>query len=101
MGLLNLAQDLKAKMEMDLLNVDPSQEEHLHKLKKLVQAPNSYFFDVRCSQCLQITCIFSHSQTSVPCPRFSSSPLHHQWWPRQAQHWLRLPSQGRLMNAPV
>ena len=56
-------------MEMDLLNVDPSQEEHMHKLKKLVQAPNSYFFDVRCAQCLQITTIFSHSQTSVACPR--------------------------------
>lgn len=54
---------------MDLLNVDPSQEEHMHKLKKLVQAPNSYFFDVRCAQCLQITTIFSHSQTSVACPR--------------------------------
>ena len=55
-------------MEMDLLNVDPSQEEHLHKLKKLVQAPNSFFYDVRCVQCLQITSVFSHSQTSVACP---------------------------------
>jgi ribosomal protein S27E len=54
-------------MEMDLLNADPSQEEHMHKLKKLVQCPNSFFLDVRCSQCLNISTLFSHSQTSVTC----------------------------------
>lgn len=54
-------------MEMDLLNADPMMEEHKHKLKKLVQAPNSYFLDVRCSQCFNISTIFSHSQTSVVC----------------------------------
>ena len=45
-------------VEMDLLNVDPAQEEHMHKLKRLIQAPNSYFLDVT---------IFSHSQTAVSC----------------------------------
>ena len=54
-------------MEMDLLNADPTQEEHMHKLKRLVQAPNSYFLDVRCKQCHEITTIFSHSQTAVSC----------------------------------
>jgi small subunit ribosomal protein S27e len=54
-------------MEMDLLNADPIQEESMHKLKKLVQAPNSFFLDVRCPQCLNISTIFSHSQTSVTC----------------------------------
>ena len=55
-------------MEMDLLNADPSQEEHLHKLKKLVQAPNSYFMDVKCKVCGEISTLFSHSQTAVHCP---------------------------------
>ena len=52
-------------MEMDLLNVDPQQEEHLHKLKRLVQNPNSFFMDVKCKECHEIATIFSHSQTSV------------------------------------
>ena len=52
-------------MEMDLLNLDPAQEEHMHKLKKLVQAPNSFFMDVICKECDQIYTIFSHSQTPV------------------------------------
>src|SRR6056300_1726041 len=59
--------DPSSTMEMDLLNADPVQEEHLHKLKRLVQAPNSYFLDIRCKQCLNITTVFSHSQTAVAC----------------------------------
>ena len=35
-------------MELDLLNVDPVEEEVKHKLKRLVQSPNSFFMDVRC-----------------------------------------------------
>ena len=54
-------------MEMDLLNVDPQVEERTHKLKRLVQAPNSYFLDIKCKQCLNITTIFSHSQTDISC----------------------------------
>ena len=48
-------------MEMDLLNADPSQEEHLHKLKRLVQGPNSFFMDVICKNCGEINTVFSHS----------------------------------------
>ena len=54
-------------MDIDLLNVDPVQEEKLHKLKRLVQSPNSYFMDVKCPQCYNITTIFSHAQTAVAC----------------------------------
>jgi len=52
-------------MEMDLLNADPTQEEHLHKLKRTVQAPNSFFMDVICQQSGEIVTVFSHSQTVV------------------------------------
>ena len=52
-------------MEMDLMNIDPSQESHMHKLKKLVQTPNSYFMDVRTKETGEIITIFSHSQSVV------------------------------------
>merc|ERR1719469_697143 len=52
----------KSTMDMDLINVDPREEERQHKLKRLVQAPKSFFMDVK-SQCGNITTIFSHSQT--------------------------------------
>ena len=39
----------------------------MHKLKRLIQAPNSYFLDVKCGTCKDITTIFSHSQTAVKC----------------------------------
>jgi small subunit ribosomal protein S27e len=55
-------------MEMDLLNADPIAEDNMHKLKKLVQSPNSFFLDVRCSNCHNISTLFSHSQTSFACP---------------------------------
>ena len=56
-------------MEIDLLNVDPEVEEKMHKLKRLVQSPNSYFMDVKCPQCYTITTIFSHAQTAVACEK--------------------------------
>merc|ERR1712045_494792 len=62
-----LAKTSQSTMEMDLLNADPSQEEHLHKLKRLVQGPNSFFMDVICKNCGEINTVFSHSQTAVTC----------------------------------
>lgn len=56
-------------MDIDLLNVDPVAEEKKHKLKRLVQSPNSYFMDVKCPKCYAVTTIFSHAQTAVSCDR--------------------------------
>ena len=56
-------------MEIDLLNEDPVIEENKHKLKRLIQSPNSYFMDVKCPQCLTVACIFSHAQTAVACDK--------------------------------
>ena len=39
----------------------------MHKLKRLVQCPDSFFMDVKCKKCAEITTIFSHSQTAVDC----------------------------------
>lgn len=35
--------------------------------KRLVQGPNSYFMDVKCPGCFNITTVFSHAQTVVIC----------------------------------
>ncbi|ODQ68407.1 ras GEF [Nadsonia fulvescens var. elongata DSM 6958] len=60
-------QRLLQENAQDLLH--PSQESELrkHKLKTLVQSPRSYFMDVKCPGCLNITTVFSHAQTVVSC----------------------------------
>ncbi|CAG8439408.1 6786_t:CDS:2, partial [Acaulospora morrowiae] len=52
---------------VDLLNPTPEHERRQHKLKRLVQSPNSYFMDVKCPGCFSITTVFSHAQTVVLC----------------------------------
>ncbi len=59
-------------MEIDLLHPTAEHEKSTHKLKRLVQSPNSYFLDVKCPGCLQITTIFSHAQTTVLCGKYVS-----------------------------
>merc|ERR1712167_88128 len=53
--------------DMDLLHPPAEMEARKHKLKRLVQSPNSFFMDVKCQGCFQITTVFSHSQTVVMC----------------------------------
>jgi small subunit ribosomal protein S27e len=38
-------------LETDLLNPDPAAEQQKHKLRRLVQGPNSFFMDVKCPGC--------------------------------------------------
>ncbi|KAG0024211.1 1,3-beta-glucanosyltransferase gas1 [Entomortierella chlamydospora] len=54
-------------LAVDLLNPSHAHEQKTHKLKRLVQSPNSYFMDVKCPGCVQITTVFSHAQTVVMC----------------------------------
>jgi small subunit ribosomal protein S27e len=58
--------------DIDLLNPPAALEARKHKLKRLVQSPNSYFMDVKCQGCFQITVVFSNSQTVVVCPACSA-----------------------------
>ncbi|KAH7663987.1 Ribosomal protein S27e protein [Dioscorea alata] len=53
--------------DIDLLNPPADLEKRRHKLKRLVQSPNSFFMDVKCQGCFNITTVFSHSQTVVVC----------------------------------
>ena len=56
----------------DLLHPRLEDEQRRHKLKRLVQCPNSYYMDVKCPVCYTITTIFSHAQTVVFCVRCST-----------------------------
>ena len=55
------------QLAKDLLHPRPEEEQRRHKLKRLVQHPNSYFMDVKCPGCYKITTVFSHAQTVVLC----------------------------------
>ncbi|KAL3144703.1 hypothetical protein ABBQ38_001828 [Trebouxia sp. C0009 RCD-2024] len=58
--------------DIDLLHPPKEVEQSKHKLKRLVQSPNSYFMDVKCQGCFNITTVFSHSQTVVTCTNCST-----------------------------
>ncbi|KAI9445477.1 40S ribosomal protein S27 [Lactarius indigo] len=59
-------------LAIDLLNPSAEAESKRHKLKRLVQSPNSYFMDVKCPGCFSISTVFSHAQTVVICNSCSS-----------------------------
>mmetsp|Transcript_16780 Transcript_16780/g.34089 ORF Transcript_16780/g.34089 Transcript_16780/m.34089 type:complete len:83 (+) Transcript_16780:69-317(+) len=54
-------------MPKDLCHPSLADEKSKHKLKRLIQSPNSFFMDVKCPGCFHITTIFSHAQTVVLC----------------------------------
>ena len=54
-------------MEFDLLHPNPLEEAEKHKLKKLVQKPNSFFLDIKCKACGELTHTFSHAQSVIKC----------------------------------
>ena len=64
---MNLFQVSYQRMPQDLLHPSLADEQRKHKLKRLVQSPNSYFMDVKCDVCFQISIVFSHAQTVVHC----------------------------------
>ena len=60
----------------DLLHPRSEDEKRCHKLKRLVQHPDSYFMDVKCSFCPTIKeAVFSHSQSTIVCPGCSRKLL--------------------------
>ncbi|CAE7340811.1 RPS27B [Symbiodinium pilosum] len=65
--IFNAGDRSRPTMDIDLLNPDIKEERSKHKLKRMIQSPNSFFMDVKCPGCLQITTVFSHAQTVVLC----------------------------------
>eukprot|EP01031_Cornospumella_fuschlensis_P024911 gene24911-30097_t len=49
-------------MPIDLFHPLQAEEKQKHKLKRLIQAPDSFFMDVKCPGCFHISTIFSHAQ---------------------------------------
>ena len=41
-------------LSRDLLHPSADEEKSKHKLKRLVQSPNSYFMDVKCPGCYKV-----------------------------------------------
>ena len=70
----------------DLRYPTAEEEAQKHKLKRLVQAPNSYFMDVKCPGCFNMFAVAGMVLCVVPpysamprlllCARSSSSSLH-------------------------
>ncbi|KAH3762873.1 40S ribosomal protein S27 [Pelomyxa schiedti] len=58
--------------QTDLLHPSAASERRKHKKKRLVQSPNSYFLDVKCAACANVTTIFSHASTVVLCTSCNS-----------------------------
>ncbi|KAJ1451805.1 40S ribosomal protein S27-like protein [Pelagophyceae sp. CCMP2097] len=51
-------------MVKDMLHPSSADERSKLKLKRLVQSPDSFFMDVKCPGCFNITTVFSHAQTT-------------------------------------
>merc|ERR1712118_11503 len=64
---------IMGKRSADLLYPTHEQESRRHKLKRLVQSPNSFFMDVKCPGCFHITPVFSHAQIVVFCTACSTA----------------------------
>ena len=54
-------------MDIDLLNPAYEDEKRKNKLKRLVQAPNSYFMDVKCPGCYSVATVYSHEIGRASC----------------------------------
>merc|ERR1712173_52817 len=65
-------QKITMPLAVDLLHPSLACEKAKHKKKRLVQAPNSFFTDVKCPNCFKIRTIFSHAQSVVVCQGCSS-----------------------------
>merc|ERR1711904_387096 len=59
---------LYISMEYDLLHIPDHVEQKRHKLKRTVQAHNSYFMNVKSGDNNNLAVVFSHSQTPIYCP---------------------------------
>jgi small subunit ribosomal protein S27e len=54
-------------LDQDILHPSIQQESRTCKKKTLVPNPRSEFLNLRCTECLEITLAFSHSNVPVQC----------------------------------
>merc|ERR1712124_230118 len=84
--------------DVDLLHPTEQSEKRRHKLKRLVQSPNSYFMDVKCPGCFSITTVFSNAQTVVLCGSCSTVLWPADRWQVPSYGGLLLQEEGRVEN---
>ena len=60
--------------DVDLLHPPKELEQRRHKLKRLVQSPNSFFMDVKCPGCFNITTV--HAFLHMPCALGAGEKQH-------------------------
>merc|ERR1712083_915046 len=85
----------KMPLAKDLLHPSPAEEKRKHKLKRLVQHPNSYFMDVKCPGCFKISTVFPRPDRG--CVRGvcdSLVPAH--WWKGKADRRLLIQEEAEL-----
>mmetsp|Transcript_29749 Transcript_29749/g.45995 ORF Transcript_29749/g.45995 Transcript_29749/m.45995 type:complete len:87 (+) Transcript_29749:50-310(+) len=54
--------------DSDLAYPSERTEAQKHKRRRLLQGPNSFFWDVKCKGCYQIQTVYSHAKNNVICP---------------------------------
>ena len=86
-----LAQDI------DLLNPPAELEASKHKLKRLVQAPNSFFMDVKCQVSL-VFFLFVRAQLALFRDVASTTPRTPRLTDRPRSSWFIHPSSGLLQH---
>merc|ERR1712224_34249 len=82
-------------MDIDLLHPEPAAEKRMHKLKRLIQGPNSYFMDVKCPGFLQITTVYSHAH-GRPVRQLQRDALPADWRYCALDRGMQLPEEGRV-----
>merc|ERR1712096_265792 len=90
----------KRSRSLDLLHPIPDEEKRKHKLKRLVQSPNSFFMDVKCPGCFHITTVQACTNCCLlQCMCHCSVPTY--WWQVPPYRGLLLPQKGRRWTIDV
>ena len=78
----------------DLRFPSKASEANKHKKKRLIQAPNSFYLDVKCDGCLSISTLYSHSQSvqyCVGCSTPINAPTGGKTVISDGFHWRKKP----------
>ena len=92
---LKLFREVKMPLAKDLLHPLHHEEKRKHKLKRLVQHPNSYFMDVKCPGCYRLTQHELNTLTTQNHKQIFNRPTGYKI------HGLRSPESLSLNSHPI
>ena len=58
---------MASSITYDILHPSNNISSKQHKLKRLIQSPNSYYIDILCSKCNSYNIMYSHISTNIYC----------------------------------